>query len=115
VATLAGILFVLPVDLAAGNLFSIVSPSRVEAGVFGRQRASLTTVLASFGIRAALFGVGGITLWFSRSYRNSWMELMILWLPAVLGFAAYVFALGRVDGMALNHRENLISNLGRRE
>ena len=40
-----------PIDLAAGNLFSIYSPSRIEAGVFGRQRASLTTVLASFGIR----------------------------------------------------------------
>ena len=50
-ATLAGILFVAPIDLAAGNLFSIYSPTRIEAGVFGRQRASLTTVLASFGIR----------------------------------------------------------------
>jgi ABC-2 type transport system permease protein len=113
-ATLAGILFVLPIDLAAGNLFSIYSPSRVEAGVFGRQRASLTTVLASFGIRGALFGVGAPMLWLSRSYRNSWMELPILWLPAAVGFAAYVFALDRVDGMALKHRENLISNLGRR-
>ena len=114
-ATLGGILFVLPIDLAAGNLFSIYSPSRIEAGVFGRQRASLTTVLASFAIRGALFGVGALTLWLSRSYRDSWMELPILWLPAVLGFAAYVLALDRVDGMALNHRENLISNLGRHQ
>ena len=53
-ATLAGILFVVPIDLAAGNLFSIYSPSRIEAGVFGRQRASLTTVLASFAIRGVL-------------------------------------------------------------
>ena len=65
-ATLAGILFVVPIDLAAGNLFSIYSPSRIEAGVFGRQRASLTTVLASFAIRGALFGVGALMLWFSR-------------------------------------------------
>jgi ABC-2 type transport system permease protein len=114
-ATLAGILFVLPIDLAAGNLFSIYSPSRVEAGVFGRQRASLTTVLASFGIRGALFGVSALMLWLSRSYRNLWMELPILWLPAALGFTAYIFALDRVDGMALKHRENLISNLGRRQ
>jgi ABC-2 type transport system permease protein len=114
-ATLAGILFVLPIDLAAGNLFSIYSPSRVEAGVFGRQRASLTTVLASFGIRGALFGVSALMLWLARSYRNPWMELPILWLPAALGFTAYIFALDRVDGMALKHRENLISNLGRRQ
>jgi ABC-2 type transport system permease protein len=114
-ATLAGILFVLPIDLAAGNLFSIYSPSRVEAGVFGRQRASLTTVLASLAIRAALFGAGALMLWLSRSYRNSWMELLILWLPAAIAFATYAFALDRVDGMAFKHRENLIANLGRRE
>ena len=82
--------------------------------MFGRQRASLTTVLASFGIRGALFGVGAAMLWLSRVYRNSWMELPIFLLPAVLAFAAYIVALDRVDGIALNHRENLISNLGRR-
>ncbi len=114
-ATLAGILFVVPIDLAAGNLFSIYSPTRIEAGVFGRQRASLTTVLASFGIRGILFGAGALMLWVSRTYEHSWVELLILWLPAGLAFALYAFVLDRVDGIALGHRENLISNLRRRE
>ncbi len=114
-ATLAGILFVVPIDLAAGNLFSIYSPTRIEAGVFGRQRASLTTVLASFAVRGALFGVGGLMLWFSRTFENSWVELLVLWLPAVFAFSVYAFVLDRVDGIALGHRENLISNLRRRE
>lgn len=114
-ATLASILFILPIDLAAGNLFSIYSPSRVEASVFGRQRASLTTVLASLGIRGALFGMGALMLWFSRGYGDSWMELLIFFLPAAFAFAVYFFALDRVDGMALNHRGNLIASLGRRE
>ena len=113
-ATLAGILFVLPIDLAAGNLFSIYSPSRIEAGVFGRQRASLTTVLSSFVIRGALFGGAALLFWFSRGYANSWLEVVIFLLPAALACAIYVFALDRVDGMALNHREDLISSLGRR-
>ena len=43
------------------------------------------------------------------------MELLILWLPAGLAFALYAFVLDRVDGIALGHRENLISNLRRRE
>jgi ABC-2 type transport system permease protein len=113
-ATFAGILFVLPIDLAAGNLFSIYSPSRIEAGVFGRQRASLTTVLASFAIRGALFGGSAIMLWLSRRYGASWKELFVFLPPAALAITAYVFALSQVDGMALSHRENLISNLGRR-
>ena len=115
IATLAGILFVVPIDLAAGNLFSIYSPTRIEAGVFGRQRASLTTVLASFAVRGALFGVGALMLWFSRTFENSWVELLVLWLPAVFAFAVYAFVLDRVDGIALGHRENFISNLRRRE
>ncbi len=113
-ATLAGILFVLPIDFAAGNLFSLYSPSRIEAGVFGRQRASLTTVLASFAIRGALFAVAALLFWFSRGYANSWLELVVFLLPAALACATYVFSLDRVDGMALTHRENLISSLGRR-
>jgi ABC-2 type transport system permease protein len=113
-ATLGGILFVLPIDLAAGNLFSIYSPSRVEAGVFGRQRASLTTVLSSFAIRGGLFGAGAAMLWLARSSGNSRIELLIFLLPAALAFATYVAVLDRTDGMALKHRENLISNLGPR-
>ena len=112
-ATFGGILFVLPIDLAAGNLFSIYSPSRIEAGVFGRQRASLTTVLASFVIRGVLFGGAGVMLWLSRGYGGSWIELLIFLLPAALAFAVYIFALEQVDKIALIHRENLITNLGR--
>ena len=111
--TLAGIFFALPIDLAAGNLFSIYSPSRIEAGVFGRQRASLTTVLASFGIRGVLFGGAGLMLWLPRHYGNPWMVLAIFVLPPVIACAAYALALNRVDRMALNHRENLISQVSR--
>jgi ABC-2 type transport system permease protein len=114
-ATLAAILFVVPIDLAAGNLFSIYSPSRVESGVFGRQRASLTTVLASFGIRGVLFVVAAAMLWLFRNYGNFWVELAIFLFPAGLAFAAYAFALNRMDRIALAHRENFISALGRRE
>ena len=114
-ATAAGILFIMPIDLAAGNFFSIYSPSRVEAGVFGRQRASLTTVLASFAIRGALFGMGAVLLWLSRLYGNSWRELLVLLLPGMFAGMAYIFSLNRVDEMAMKHRENLIANLDRRQ
>ena len=81
-ATAAGILFVVPIDLAAGNLFSIYSPTRVEVYGFGRQRASLTTVLASIGIRGVLFGGAALMLLLSRLYRNVWIVGSIFVLPA---------------------------------
>ena len=46
-ATLAGLLFAAPVNLAAGNLLSIYSPKKLDYSTFGRQRASQTTVLVS--------------------------------------------------------------------
>jgi ABC-2 type transport system permease protein len=110
-ATLAGILFALPLDLAAGNLFSIYSPTKIEAGVFGRQRASLTTVTASFGIRGVLFGGAFLMLWLSRHYGSSWIVLPLFLLPGVLSVAAYTLALNRVDKIGLNHRDNFISQL----
>ena len=112
-ATLAGILFALPIDLAAGNLFSIYSPTKIEAGVFGRQRASLTTVLASFGIRGLLFGGAFLMLWFSRHYGTSWIVLPAFLMPVAAAGATYAAVLGRVDSIALNHRDNLISQLSR--
>jgi ABC-2 type transport system permease protein len=112
-ATVAGILFTVPIDFSAGNLFSIYSPTRVEAGVFGRQRASLTTVLASFGIRGVLFGVGAAVLWLSRHDGNFWKEILIFLVSGAGAFAVYVFALNRLDKIALDHREDLISQLGR--
>ena len=112
-ATLAGILFAVPIDLAAGNLFSIYSPSRIEAGVFGRQRASLTTVLASFAIRGILFGGWALLFWLSRHNSNSGAEILIFLLPVGFAFLAYTLTLNHVDKIALDHRENLISQLGR--
>jgi ABC-2 type transport system permease protein len=112
-ATIAGILFALPIDFAAGNLFSIYSPTKIEAGVFGRQRASLTTVLASFGIRGLLFGGAFLMLWFARHYGNSWIVLPAFLIPVMIAGAIYAAVLGRVDRIALNHRDNLISQLSR--
>jgi ABC-2 type transport system permease protein len=106
-------LFAVPIDLAAGNLFSIYSPTRVEAGVFGRQRASLTTVLASFCVRGVLFGGAALMLWISGHYGDPWIVVPILSLPTLLAGTVYTLALNHLDRMALDHRENLISQLGR--
>ncbi|HEV3206831.1 MAG TPA: hypothetical protein VGZ28_07735 [Terriglobales bacterium] len=112
-ATIACILFVVPIDLAAGNLLSLYSPSRIEAGVFGRQRASLTTVLASFGIRGVLFAAGGALFWLLRHHENSWTGVPVLLGPAALAFSVYALALSHVDRIALDHRENLMARLSR--
>jgi ABC-2 type transport system permease protein len=112
-ATIACLLFVVPIDLAAGNLLSLYCPTRIEAGVFGRQRASLTTVLASFGIRGVLFAAGALLFWVSRHHENSWTAVPVLLGPAALAFSIYALALSHADRIALDHRESLMARLGR--
>ena len=69
-ATIAGILFALPVNLTIGNLLSISSPKKIDYGTFGRQRASNTTVFASFGVQIVVVGLAAITLMAARSFKN---------------------------------------------
>ena len=113
IATLAGILFALPVNLAAGNLLSVYSPKRVEYGTFGRQRASWTTVLSSFGIQFATFGVAGAALVTGRHFGNLWIAALILFLAALPALAAYWIVMGRIDGIASRQKETLITELCR--
>src|SRR5690349_8279992 len=53
-ATLTGIAFAAPVNFLAGNLLSLYAPKKVDYGALGRQRASQTGVLVSFGVQLAV-------------------------------------------------------------
>lgn len=113
VATLTGILFALPVNLAAGNLLSVYSPKRVEYGTFGRQRASWTTVLASFGIQFSTFGLGAVAILTARHYGSLWLAAFIFLLAAIPALLGYALVLNRVDGIAVDRKETLITELCR--
>jgi ABC-2 type transport system permease protein len=112
-ATLAGILFAAPVNLAAGNLLSVYSPKRVDFAKFGRQRASQMTVLASLGIQFAVVGLGASTLLLSRRYGSYWLGGVIFVVLAALALAGYALSLNLVDRMALKRQETLIGELCR--
>jgi len=109
--TLSGLLFAAPVNLAAGNLLSLYSPKKTEFGTFGRQRASQTTVLASFAIQGLVFGVAALTLLTARHYGRRWLSVVAFFALAVIAFAMYFFVLTRVDRVAARRREVLATEL----
>lgn len=112
-ATLAGLLFAAPVNLAVGNLLSLYSPKRIELGAFGRQRASQLTVLISFAVHFVVFGLGAATLLLAHHYRNVWLASGIFLVLAALAITGYGLVLQRVDRLALARREVLTSELCR--
>ncbi|HST09215.1 MAG TPA: hypothetical protein VLL05_02465, partial [Terriglobales bacterium] len=109
--TLSGLLFAAPVNLAAGNLLSLYSPKKTEFGTFGRQRASQTTVLASFAIQILVVGIAAVNLLAARHYRREWLAIAIFFALAALSFTTYGFVLSRVDRMAARRREVLTTEL----
>lgn len=111
IATLTGVVFALALNLAAGNLLSVYWPKRVEYAVFGRQRASQATVLTSFGIQFGIFGAGSLVLWLAYVRGSLWIASLIFLVLDAIAIAIYLFALGRVDRLAMNQRETLVSEL----
>lgn len=112
-ATLSGILFALLLNLSVGNLLSITSPKKIDFGTFGRQRASNATVFASFGIQIAIFGLAALVLLSARHYGEFWLATLLFLALSAVALAGYALVLGRADKLALDRRENLISELSR--
>ncbi len=113
IASLAGLLFAVPLNLTIGNLLSIYSPKKIDFAAFGRQRASQTTVLASMGVQIVVVGLGVGIFMLARSYGNYWIAVLIFLLLAAISISIYVMMLGRMDQIALQRRETLVSELCR--
>jgi ABC-2 type transport system permease protein len=113
VATVTGVAFAILLNLTAGNLLSLYTPKKIDYGTFGKQRASTTTVFASLGIQAAVFGLTAITLLIARLYGRIWIAAVIFVILAGLAAIAYMLVLKRVDRIALDRRDAILVELCR--
>jgi len=112
-ATLAGLLFAAPLNFTAGNLLSVYSPRKRDFSTFGRQNVSQTTVLASFGMQIVIVGLGIAVFAIARIYKNLWIAAILFLLLAAVSIPIYVVVLRRMDGLAVERRESLLSELCR--
>jgi ABC-2 type transport system permease protein len=111
--TVAWLVFATPLNFVIGNLLSVYSPKRVDYAVFGRQRASETTILISLGVQMLLLAMGALSLLVSRHYHTLWAGAAALAMLALPSIAAYCTFLNRVDGIALARRDILTAELSR--
>jgi ABC-2 type transport system permease protein len=113
IATLAGLLFAAPLNFAVGNLLSLYSPKKLDYSTFGRQRASQMTVLVSLGVQIVVVGIGVSTFVIARHYGNLWIATLFFLGLAVISTFIYGVTLRRIDNIALDRRETLVSELCR--
>jgi ABC-2 type transport system permease protein len=114
-ATIAFLLFALPVHLAVGDIFSITMAYRVNLGRIGRQRGSQANALLSMAVQVGVLAVGaavfGISVWAGKL----WMAVPVFLVLAAGSIFAWTRVLNNVDRMANNRRDNLIGTLAKAE
>lgn len=113
IATLAGLLFAAPLNFTAGNLLSIYAPRKRDFSTFGRQNVSQTTVLASLGVQIVIVGVGVAAFALAHLYQNLWLATTVFLALSLISLPLYVVVLRRVDLVAEERRETLLSELCR--
>ena len=111
--TVAWLLFATPINFAIGNLLSVYSPKRIDYAVFGRQRASETTILVSLAVQMIVLGVGALALFLARHHHSLWAATAILATLAVFSIIGYFIMLARVNRIALARRDVLTTELCR--
>jgi ABC-2 type transport system permease protein len=111
--TVSWLLFATPINFAIGNLLSVYSPKRIDYAVFGRQRASETTILVSLAVQMIVLGVGALALFLARHYHSLWAATGILATLAVLSIIGYLILLARINRIALARRDVLTTELCR--
>ena len=113
VATAAWLLFALPCNLAAGNIFSIIMPYRVNPGRITRQRGSQSNALLGLLVQLVVLGVGAAGFWISWLFEDQWLATPVFLLLAVGAVYFWMRTLRNSDAMANNRRDALIATLAK--
>jgi ABC-2 type transport system permease protein len=111
VLTFVWYMFAAPLNFGAGNLLSIYYPKKIDYAVFGRQRASETTIFASLLVQLLAMGLGALAIYAGYASSNMWLSTLILSVLAIPSITAYVILMGRIDGIVKTRREVLATEL----
>lgn len=111
--TAAWLAFVLPCNLAAGNIFSLTMPYKINPGRITRQRRSQGAAFLSLVLQLGLVAVGALVYLLSKVVHMPLIAIPIfLFLGAVATFV-WLRIVGNADNIANQNKEQLIAALTR--
>ena len=114
-ASVAWVLFALPVHLAVGNAFSLLMPYKINLSRIGKQKGSQANALLSLLGQAITLGVGVGVFALCAWAGKMWLAIPIFLVLAVGAVAFWIHMLSRVDEMANKRRDDLIETLVKAE
>jgi hypothetical protein len=110
-ATVAWILFSLPTNLAAGNIFSLTMPYRVNPGRITRQGGSQANALGALLAQLVAIGAGAAVFGLCWYLDKMWLAVPIFLVLAAVAVAVWMRGLSNADAMANKRRDSLIAVL----
>ena len=110
-ATVAWLLFSLPCNLAAGNIFSLRMPYRVNPGRISRQRGSQANALLSLLVQLGVLAVGAAVFSLCWFLDRMWLATPIFLTLAMGAVFVWRRVLGNADGLAYQRRDALMATL----
>lgn len=109
--TVAWLVFVLPCNLAAGNIFSLMMPYRINPGRLARQRRSQGSALLSLLVEVGTIAVGAAVYEACSVNGTLWMAIPICLILAAIAALVWLRILRNVDEIAAQRKDQLIAKL----
>jgi ABC-2 type transport system permease protein len=110
-ATAAWLIFSLPCNLAAGNIFSLKMPYRVNPGRISRQRGSQANALLSLLVQLGVLAVGASVFALAWFIGKMWIAVPIFLVLAVVAVYVWRRVLNNSDAIAYARRDALMATL----
>lgn len=110
-STVIWAVFAVLVSVSVGNIRSVVAPRKVDPGKLGRKQVSQLTGLMSVGITLATGAIGAGLYVLGEFLDRPWLPVAALAVLAGASFWVYREVLGRVDALAMSHREVMVEEL----
>jgi ABC-2 type transport system permease protein len=108
-ATAAWLLFSLPCNLTAGNLFSLKMPYRVNPGRITRQRGSQANALLSLLVQLCILAVGAAVFALGWFLDRMWLAAPVFLILAVGAVYVWRRVMDDVNAIAYERRDALIA------
>lgn len=107
----AWLVFALPCNLAAGIIFSLAIPYRINPGRITRPAGAQANAFPAGLIQLGVLGVGVLVFWLSWSLKIRWLPVPIFLALAAGALFAWMRVLHFSDDNAIQRRESLIATL----
>jgi ABC-2 type transport system permease protein len=111
----AWLVFALPCNLAAGIIFSLTMPYRINPGRISRPAGAQANTLPAALIQLGLLGVGLAVFWLCWSLKNRWLPVPIFLALAVGAFFVWMRVLHYSDDNANQRKDSLVATLMKTE